>query len=266
MFSFFRQSHDHGVDEKDCARSIIPKGKSCLVIDDSPYILNLFRTIIKPLRVEARYAEHERIGLDMVPEYAPGLIFLDIRLKEADCIDVMKELARMRYRGVIQLMSGRYKDFLDQVAETGTRMGLHMRPPLQKPFTPAQIRNIIREERLVAEMLSTKPFPFSLAWKEGWLEVWYQPQIDMLTRTVYGAEALVRARHPVYGPSAPSGCACVTRGSTSRFRSMRRQTCSKIPRSGWPWTDQRHAMSIFPASRSSSKQKNCFVTSRRPTV
>ncbi|MCC5976586.1 MAG: EAL domain-containing protein [Salinarimonas sp.] len=174
------------------------------MIDDSPYILDLFKTIISSLRVDARFTEDEAVGLQMVPEFAPALIFLDIRLKEGDCIDVMKELARMRYRGVIQLMSGRYKDFLQQVADTGTRMGLNMRPPLQKPFRPAQIRNIIREERLVAEMLATHSFPFRQAWEKDWIEVWYQPQIDMLTRTVYGAEALVRARHPVYGPSAPA--------------------------------------------------------------
>lgn len=171
MFSLFRsrQVYDQKRDGKD--PSIIPSGKSCLVIDDSPYILDLFKTIIDSLHVDARYTESERIGLQMVPEFAPALIFLDIRLKEGDCIDVMKELARMRYRGVIQLMSGRYKDFLDQVAETGTRMGLNMRTPLQKPFRPVQIRNIIREERLVAEMLARQPFPFRQAWDEGWLEV-----------------------------------------------------------------------------------------------
>ncbi|MCG6122539.1 MAG: EAL domain-containing protein [Microvirga sp.] len=184
--------------------SIIPSSKSCLVIDDSPYILDLFRTIIDGLHVEARYVDCERIGIEMIPEFAPALIFLDIRLKEGDCIDVMKELANMRYRGVIQLMSGRYKDFLEQVVEAGSKMGLRMRAPLQKPFRPAQIRSIIREERLVAEILSTRPFPFRQAWDEGWLEVWYQPQIDMRTRTVYGAEALIRARHPVFGPSAPA--------------------------------------------------------------
>ena len=204
MFGLFQSRQQHDTTNDGKGPSIIPSGKSCLVIDDSPYILSLFKTIISSLRVDARFAEDEAVGLKMVPEFAPALIFLDIRLKEGDCIDVMKELARMRYRGVIQLMSGRYKDFLQQVADTGTRMGLNMRTPLQKPFRPAQIRNIIREERLVAEMLANHAFAFKQAWEENWIEVWYQPQIDMLTRTVYGAEALVRARHPVYGPSAPA--------------------------------------------------------------
>ena len=154
MFGLFQSRQQHDTTNDGKGPSIIPSGKSCLVIDDSPYILSLFKTITSSLRVDARFAEDEAVGLKMVPEFAPALIFLDIRLKEGDCIDVMKELARMRYRGVIQLMSGRYKDFLQQVADTGTRMGLNMRTPLQKPFRPAQIRNIIREERLVAEMLA----------------------------------------------------------------------------------------------------------------
>lgn len=204
MFGFLSNLSRNTHEKAPVSSSIIPSARTCLVIDDSPHILDLFRTIIESLNVEAKYAEDENLGLQLVPVFAPALIFLDIRLRSSDGIDVMMALAQMRYRGVVQLMSGRYKEYLEQVTEAGSRLGLQMRPPLQKPFSPSQIRNIIREERLVTEALSTQPFPFRKAWDEGMIEVWFQPQIDMITRTVYGAQAVVRARHPVYGLSAPS--------------------------------------------------------------
>ena len=33
----------------------------------------------------------------------------------------------------------------------------------------------------------------------GWFELWYQPKIELKTMRLYGAEALVRARHPQRG-------------------------------------------------------------------
>ena len=39
--------------------------------------------------------------------------------------------------------------------------------------------------------------------KRNWFELWYQPKIELKTMRLIGAEALVRARHPVRGIVAP---------------------------------------------------------------
>ena len=38
----------------------------------------------------------------------------------------------------------------------------------------------------------------------GWLELWYQPKIDLRSFLVCGAEGLLRARHPDHGILAPA--------------------------------------------------------------
>jgi len=38
----------------------------------------------------------------------------------------------------------------------------------------------------------------------NWLEVWYQPKIDLKSLSICGAEALVRARHPSFGVIGPA--------------------------------------------------------------
>lgn len=202
MLGFFgsRPKIEHPAREQE--RSVIPRSKSCLVIDGSGHVLELFSAVLSPLRVDFVVSQDVDEAIDLIPHFAPSLIFLAVRLKGGDAFDVMNALQRMRYRGGVQLMSGRHKEHLASAFKIGEQMGLRMLTPLEKPFRPGQIRNIIREERLVAETLSIVSIPFREASESGWIEVWYQPQIDMRNRTVYGAEALVRARHPVHGPTA----------------------------------------------------------------
>ena len=39
--------------------------------------------------------------------------------------------------------------------------------------------------------------------KNDWLELWYQPKIELKTLRLAGAEGLARARHPTRGVLAP---------------------------------------------------------------
>src|SRR5262249_47585978 len=41
------------------------------------------------------------------------------------------------------------------------------------------------------------------ALKRGWLEVWYQPKVNLQTGNWVGAEGLIRARHPEVGVLGP---------------------------------------------------------------
>ena len=41
------------------------------------------------------------------------------------------------------------------------------------------------------------------AMKKNWLELWYQPKIDLATKRLVGAEGLIRVRHPKHGIMFP---------------------------------------------------------------
>src|SRR5262245_49457249 len=41
------------------------------------------------------------------------------------------------------------------------------------------------------------------ALRSGWIEMWYQPKIDLKRKCLAGAEALARIRHPSYGVLLP---------------------------------------------------------------
>jgi EAL domain-containing protein (putative c-di-GMP-specific phosphodiesterase class I) len=139
----------------------------------------------------------------------PALVVLDLALGESDAVDVIRHLEILKYKGSVLLISGRDETILHEVELVGKAHGLAMLPPLQKPFRLANLKNSLAAPPSVhakpAEQApSGKPtVDLDEALRKDWLEVWYQPKLDLATRKVCGAEALLRARHPTYGLVLP---------------------------------------------------------------
>lgn len=66
--------------------------------------------------------------------------------------------------------------------------------------------NLSNNERnsLVDSMRGPRPrIEIDEALREGWLEIWYQPKIDLRRKCLAGAEALARIHHPTLGVLLP---------------------------------------------------------------
>ncbi|WP_417310480.1 EAL domain-containing protein [Devosia sp.] len=168
------------------------------VIDDDPQI----RGIIRKALERRGYASTEYVTLKQIEAALgvlnPELIVLDLTLGETDAIAVMQRIGQSQFDGHILLISGHDIRTLQQVQQLGEAAGHKMLPVLRKPFR-------IREFSTRIDALQTATAQedvdglLSLALDKGWLEVWYQPQIDLKTMTVIGSEALARIRHPERG-------------------------------------------------------------------
>src|SRR5262245_12233678 len=56
------------------------------------------------------------------------------------------------------------------------------------------------------------------ALQHGWIEIWYQPKIDLKRKCLAGAEALARVRHPQHGLLLPGTfLPGVAEGSSARL-------------------------------------------------
>src|SRR4051812_6136609 len=67
--------------------------------------------------------------------------------------------------------------------------------------------NLSPDERsaLEASMRGQRPhIDIDQALREHWLEIWYQPKIDLRRKCLAGAEALARIHHPTHGVLLPS--------------------------------------------------------------
>jgi EAL domain-containing protein (putative c-di-GMP-specific phosphodiesterase class I) len=70
-------------------------------------------------------------------------------------------------------------------------------PTVPEPVTPAATE-------LPEAVPMPEHFDIEEALRNGWLEMWYQPKIDLRQKCLAGAEALARIRHPDYGVLLPA--------------------------------------------------------------
>jgi EAL domain-containing protein (putative c-di-GMP-specific phosphodiesterase class I) len=92
---------------------------------------------------------------------------------------------------------------LEEVRKIGERHGLAMLPVLHKPFRLQEF-NARLDKIPSSAAVSTAEELLSVALRNNWLEVWYQPKVDLKSMQIRGAEALIRLRHPDRGILPPS--------------------------------------------------------------
>jgi DNA-binding response OmpR family regulator len=122
----------------------IPGGsvKRVLVVEDEPAISDVCRRVLIGEGFEVDIAVNRKVAQGVIDEQQYDLCLIDIRTPAMNGMELYQWLEEKHLKvanGVIfttgDVMSGDVKDFLEQ---TG-------RPYLPKPFTPDEIRSIVRE-------------------------------------------------------------------------------------------------------------------------
>jgi EAL domain-containing protein (putative c-di-GMP-specific phosphodiesterase class I)/FixJ family two-component response regulator len=174
------------------------------ILDDEPDICELISHIVGTAGFAAR-SFNQATALEMaLTEAVPDVIILDLSLGTTDGIDVIRSLAASRFGGAVLLVSGRYDaTTIQEVLRIGRRYGLVMLPFLQKPFRLDQFKDRLR---LLGSVSPAAPGEALLedALRNNQLELWYQPKINLRSRQIVGAEALIRLRHPTRGLLRPA--------------------------------------------------------------
>jgi EAL domain-containing protein (putative c-di-GMP-specific phosphodiesterase class I) len=191
----------------------------CVVIDDDPDICALISRVLSKIGVSSLgLASAEALERALEAPH-PEVIFLDVALDRSDAIDGIRILRRGSFAGAVQLISGKDAELLNDIKAIGERHGLKMLDPLRKPFRSENLRQIFaggrRDTSAVAqspEREQAAPPPASdaipqvdlaEALEQHWLDMAYQPKVDLLRDRVVGAEGLARLNHPVHGVLSP---------------------------------------------------------------
>jgi len=174
---------------------------TAFVVDDEPQVRALVSNVLanagfKPMQCSSS-AEVEAALRDVIPQ----AIILDLSLGDSDAIEVLRMLSGMHFQGDVLLISGHDEATLEEVHNIGERRGINMLEPLRKPFRIGQLRE--RLETVRRDVPARFDAGLSAALRNDWLELWYQPKIDLKSRLVCGAEALIRLRHPTHGVVQP---------------------------------------------------------------
>jgi EAL domain-containing protein (putative c-di-GMP-specific phosphodiesterase class I)/CheY-like chemotaxis protein len=189
--------------------------KAALVLDDEAQIGTMVCKVLSLIGIAAQHFTDPIAFLIEIKRSQPQLVILDLALGQSDAVDVIRKLDVLKFPGMVLLISGRDEATLAEIERIGRSHGLWMAPSLRKPFRSAELKarlqSVTRPEKSNPENLKapepeapqTSQIDLGEALKQRWLEVWYQPKIDLRSLAVSGAEALVRARHPDRGVIQP---------------------------------------------------------------
>ena len=192
----------------------------CVVLDDDPDICALISRVLSKIGVSSVGLSSAEALEGALKASHPTVVFLDVHLDRSDAIDGIRVLKQGSFNGAVQLISGKDPEILDHIKAVGERNGLKMLDPLQKPFRSEQLRQIFNGGKGVASSTSLPPKPkpqvqpvaqvsdkvridLSEALDAHWLDMAYQPKVDLLKNCVVGAEGLARINHPVHGSLGP---------------------------------------------------------------
>jgi EAL domain-containing protein (putative c-di-GMP-specific phosphodiesterase class I) len=149
--------------------------------------------------------ECARVGeLVLVLEvHHPDLILIGLSIEETEAEEILRLLAAHSFDGHVLLLGPVDSGVTARVARRAEELGIALLPTLHTPFNDAELIKSVASLLPVTEPPSP-PVKVGEAVDCGWLELWYQPEIDTRTLALHSAEALARIRHPAWGVVPPA--------------------------------------------------------------
>jgi len=123
----------------------------CLIVEDEPGIQEFMAKVLQLSGISSTLCSNASEMLKYIQEKEVRLIFLDLALEGSDAIEVLHSLSELKFRGTIQLMSGRGHDVMAHIFKIGEELGFRMLEPLMKPFKTSAIRQILSNENMMIE-------------------------------------------------------------------------------------------------------------------
>lgn len=180
------------------------KVRPCVIVSDAKqHIRTFLMEALQGLGFATREcAQVGELGA-VLDAQLPDLVVLGLSGGGIETCEMLNLLALKEFHGKVLLLGSRSCAMVAAVQNFGIEHGLAMLPILATPFGAETLRDS------VGTLLPTKAPPnptvdVAEALCAGWLELWYQPQIDARTLSLGGAEALIRIRHPSWGIVPPA--------------------------------------------------------------
>lgn len=173
------------------------------VVDLKPHIRAFLADALEELGFISRPCGRLTEVTAALQDFNPDLIVIGLLAPECEVTKTLHLLASTDFRGRVMLFGGRAASSLLALHELGEQIGLAMLPPLGTPYRDSDLRENL------APFLPIPESPNLIvdvdeAMRNGWLEMWYQPKINLREMLPCGAETLIRMRHPTWGIVPPA--------------------------------------------------------------
>ncbi|WP_404383304.1 EAL domain-containing protein [Caenispirillum salinarum] len=179
-----------------------------VIIDDEPDMIDVMAEIGDRLGYDVLSHLNARDFWDAPPRDGT-VVILDLSMPDMDGIDFIRELSKSGPEVRLVLSSGHGERMLDAARRIATERGLTVIGTLPKPFGFEDLKRILQATRPAARPCGNgcrwapelKDLRRALA--EGEIVPYFQPQVNLRTLRLTGAEALVRWPHPDHGMVTP---------------------------------------------------------------
>ena len=175
----------------------------CYVVDREPGLRRLVSSALESFKIDVKLFDTLSDMMGAPWTCGPDLLFLDVTVGGSEGVEMIDRLAETGAKYPIQILSGLNPVLVEQIRRQGERSGLRVLPVLAKPLQSGSIRQVVTALGIRRDSAASIRVDLREVLAEGWLELWYQPTIDLKQRKMVGAEAFVRARHPEHGILIP---------------------------------------------------------------
>ena len=184
-----------------------------LVVDDDYITHKVTTLLLNDLGIRnVHTALSGSLGLEIISEQDDDIdvVICDLNMPEMDGVEFTRQLAERNYSGSLILISGEDIRILKTVEKLAIEHELHVLGVLEKPLSQVKLSEMLR---LLDQINSEKSLilvdaitvqDLSNAIREGEMDIYFQPKVDVRSRQVVGVEALVRWNHPTEGILHPN--------------------------------------------------------------
>jgi EAL domain-containing protein (putative c-di-GMP-specific phosphodiesterase class I) len=181
-------------------RRVAPR--ACIA-DSKPHIRRFLKDALEEQGFIAGEYEPEGDLAAALIDTLPDLFVLGLSAGGIAASSILEQLAARRFDGKVLVFGQLIAPMMPAMHALGRELGLSMLPLLPTPFSDGDLRARV-SSLLPSEAPPNPPVHVTEALHAEWLELWYQPRIDVHSLSFDGAEALVRMRHPTWGIVPPA--------------------------------------------------------------
>ncbi|SCA57583.1 putative diguanylate phosphodiesterase (EAL domain) with Response Regulator Receiver modulation [Candidatus Terasakiella magnetica] len=171
--------------------------RSLIVFDDDEEIRQLISLLAAKEGFEVETAAELKEFKEKVDKMKPDVIIQDLSLSDCDGIEVLRYLGSIGCKSAIALISSFDERLLKSAMNLGSDFGLEVIGNIRKPITGAGLREVLANVPHTTK--AVRESDLNNAINTDRLFLTFQPKVDMNTKAVTSAEALVRWQEPDRG-------------------------------------------------------------------
>ena len=177
-------------------------GLRVLVSTDDQAVMGMFHQLATRRNDLLLPVGNDEDLLTSIEQESPDLIVIDLDSRPSGGLRLLNELSQRRSGATVVLTGTCHARTLGAARRLGLQRGLSMGMPLPKPIDERLIVGTVLDF-IRADDLIIRPNEIEDALRRNEFELHYQPLVDLSTNRLWGAEALLRWRHPEFGMLPP---------------------------------------------------------------